>query len=160
MSEARPTHLDEQGRARMVDVTAKAETRRSARAAGCIRMQPTTLAAILAGTVEKGEALAVARIAGIQAAKRTHEWIPLCHALPGASVELQLTPNPDLPGIVAEATARFTGRTGVEMEALTAVSAALLTIYDMVKALDRGMEISDIRLLEKHGGASGSWLAP
>jgi cyclic pyranopterin phosphate synthase len=160
MSERRPTHLNEAGEAHMVDVGSKPETRRLARAAGQIRMAPETLEAIRAGTLEKGEALTVARIAGIQAAKRTHDLIPLCHALPGVSVEVHLSADPELPGIRVEAEARLTGRTGVEMEALAAVSAALLTLYDMAKALDRGMVISDVRLLQKEGGASGSWQAP
>ena len=156
----RPTHLNESGEAQMVDVTGKDETRRRARATGRIRMQPETLAAIRGGELEKGEALAVARIAAIQAAKRTHEIIPLCHALPGASVSVQLRPDPALPGVVVTAEARYRGRTGVEMEALTAVTAALLTLYDMAKALDRGMVVEGIRLLEKEGGASGYWTAP
>lgn len=156
----RPTHLNEAGEAQMVDVTSKDETRRRALATGCIRMQPETLEAIRGAKLEKGEALAVARIAGIQAAKRTHELIPLCHALPGASVSLHLDPDPELPGVVVTAEARYRGRTGVEMEALTAVTAALLTLYDMAKALDRGMRLEGIRLLEKEGGASGRWSAP
>lgn len=143
----------------MVDVGGKPETRRRARAEGRIRMAPETLQAIRAGSLDKGEALTVARIAGIQAAKRTHDLIPLCHALPGVSVEVSLIPEPELPGIRVEAEARLTGRTGVEMEALTAVSAALLTLYDMAKALDRGMVIERVRLLQKEGGASGSWQA-
>lgn len=153
------THLDEAGRARMVDVTAKDETVRRAVARGRIRMAPETLSALVEGTLEKGEALSVARLAGIQAGKKTADLIPLCHALPGASVTVEFEPDPSLPGIVARAEARYRGRTGVEMEALTAVSVALLTIYDMAKARDRGMVVEDVRLERKEGGASGSWSA-
>lgn len=155
--ERRPTHLDETGAARMVDVTGKDETARVAVARGALAMAADTLAAIVEGRTPKGEALAVARIAGIQAGKRTDQLIPLCHALPGASVTVALEPDPTLPGIRAEATARYRGRTGVEMEALTAVSVSLLTLYDMCKALDRGMEIRDVHLVRKEGGASGTW---
>lgn len=158
-SPARPTHLNAAGEAQMVDVTAKDETLRRAVARGRIRMAPATLEAIVSGTLEKGEALAVARIAGIQAAKRTHELVPLCHALPGASVTVELIPDRDDAGITAVAEARYRGRTGVEMEALTAVGVALLTLYDMAKALDRGMTLEGIRLVEKEGGASGPWRA-
>jgi len=143
----------------MVDVTGKDVTARVAVAEGRIVMRPETLEGILAGTTPKGSPLQVAELAGIMAAKRTSDLIPLCHALPGASVDVRLEPAPDLPGVVARATARFSGQTGVEMEALTAVSVALLTVYDMVKGVDRGMRIEDVRLLEKAGGKSGSWTA-
>ncbi len=153
------THLDEEGRAHMVDVTGKEETRRIAVAEGRIVMQPSTLERIVSGRTEKGDPIQIAELAGIIAGKKTADLIPLCHALPGASVEVRLEVDSDLPGIVACAKARFTGKTGVEMEALTAVSVALLTVYDMVKAVDRGMCIEGVRLLEKAGGASGSWQA-
>ncbi|MEQ9568798.1 MAG: cyclic pyranopterin monophosphate synthase MoaC, partial [Longimicrobiales bacterium] len=153
--ERRPTHLDERGQARMVDVTGKDETVRRAVAEGRIRMAPATLQALVDGALEKGEAFAVARLAGIQAGKKTADLIPLCHALPGASVTVELEPDPELPGVVVTAEARYRGRTGVEMEALTAVSVALLTVYDMAKALDRGMVVEDVRLRSKEGGASG-----
>jgi cyclic pyranopterin phosphate synthase len=159
MSSRRPTHLDEDGAARMVDVTAKEETVRTAVAEGWLRMERETLAALVEGRTPKGEALSVARIAGIQAGKRTDQLIPLCHALPGASVTVTLDPDPELPGVRARAEARYRGRTGVEMEALTAVSVALLTLYDMCKALDRGMVLGEIRLLSKAGGRSGDWSA-
>jgi cyclic pyranopterin phosphate synthase len=151
------THLDSQGRARMVDVSGKSESNRRAVAEGYIRMAPATLAAIQAGNGPKGEVLQVARLAGIQAGKRTGELIPLCHILPGASLSVELEPDQALPGIRVRATASIQGQTGVEMEALTATSIALVTIYDMVKALDRGMVMGDIRLVSKEGGASGSW---
>lgn len=153
----RPTHLDDKGRAHMVDVTGKEETVRVAVAEGVLRMSAETLAALVQGRTPKGEALTVARIAGIQAGKRTDQLIPLCHALPGASVSLELDPDPELPGVRARAVARYRGRTGVEMEALTAVSVALLTLYDMCKALDRRMELGEIRLVRKEGGRSGVW---
>ncbi len=160
MSEPRrPTHLDDRGQARMVDVTPKDETVRRAVAEGRIRMAPATLQALVDGSLEKGEAFAVARLAGIQAGKKTADLIPLCHALPGASVTVELEPDPALPGVVVTAEARYRGRTGVEMEALTAVSVALLTLYDMAKALDRGMVMEAVRLRSKEGGASGSWSA-
>lgn len=160
MSTDRPTHLDEKGHARMVDVTAKHETVRRAVAEGRIRMAPATLEALRSGALEKGEAFAVARLAGIQGGKRTSDLIPLCHALPEALLRVDLEPDPSLPGVVVTAEARYRGRTGVEMEALTAVSVALLTLYDMAKALDRGMVIESVRLLSKEGGASGTWQAP
>ena len=152
------THLDSQGRARMVDVGGKAETQRVAIALGRIRMNAATLAALRDGQVPKGDVLAVARIAGIMAAKRTGELIPLCHplALDAVSVEFAFVED----GIEARATASLTGRTGVEMEALTAVSVALLTVYDMAKAIDKGMVIDGVRLIEKRGGKSGDWRAP
>jgi len=153
------THLDAEGRAQMVDVTGKEETRRTAVAEGRILMQPATLDRIVAGQTDKGDPVQVAQLAGIMAGKKTADLIPLCHALPGASIEVQLEADTGLPGITARATATFSGKTGVEMEALTAVSVALLTVYDMVKAVDRGMRIEGIRLVRKEGGASGSWIA-
>jgi cyclic pyranopterin phosphate synthase len=151
------THLDEHGAARMVEVGGKAETRRTATARGTIRMSAEARAAILAGNAPKGDVLAAARIAGIMAAKKTSELIPLCHALALTSVTLDFTPSER--GLEATATAALEGRTGVEMEAMTAVSVALLTIYDMGKALDKAMVIGDIRLIEKTGGKSGDWRA-
>ncbi|MEJ2538912.1 MAG: cyclic pyranopterin monophosphate synthase MoaC [Gemmatimonadota bacterium] len=159
MTRDRPTHLDAEGHARMVDVTGKEETIRIAVAVGCLRMAPETLEALVEGRTPKGEALSVARIAGIQAGKRTDQLIPLCHALPGASVTVELEPDPDIPGVRGRAEARYRGRTGVEMEALTAVSVALLTLYDMCKALDRGMVLEEVRLVRKEGGRSGTWSA-
>ena len=153
------THMDAEGRATMVDVTPKAETRRTAVAEGVIVMEPATLRTIVEGRSEKGDPIQVAELAGVMAGKRTADLIPLCHALPGASVRVALEADEALPGIRARAEATYTGRTGVEMEALTAVSVALLTVYDMVKAVDRGMRIEGIRLLLKEGGASGSWTA-
>ncbi|MGD2207384.1 MAG: cyclic pyranopterin monophosphate synthase MoaC [Anaerolineae bacterium] len=153
------THLDEQGRARMVDVGAKADTERKAVARGRITMKPETLALIQSGAVKKGDVLTVAQIAGIQAAKRTHELIPMCHPLLLTHVSVELTPD-EAAGearIDIEATVRTTGKTGVEMEALTAVSAAALTIYDMCKAADRAMRITDVHLVHKSGGKSGVW---
>jgi len=152
------THLDHRGRPRMVDVSGKEKTRRVAVAEGAIRMAPETLAAISLGRTEKGDVLQVARIAGIQAGKRSGELIPLCHILPGASLVVNLEEDPDLPGVRVKAEASIQGQTGVEMEALTAASVALLTVYDMAKALDRGMVIQDVRLLSKEGGRSGSWV--
>jgi len=151
------SHVDERGAARMVDVGEKAATRRSAVAAGSIRMQRSTLDAIRQNNLEKGDVLTVARIAGINAGKRTSEWIPLCHPLQIDSLDVSLTLDNDLPGVRVQAQAGLTGRTGVEMEALVAVSAALLTVYDMCKGLDRGMEIEAIQLLEKVGGSTGTW---
>lgn len=153
------THLDGEGRPQMVDVTAKEETRRAAVAEGRIVMEEATLDAILAGRTKKGDPLQVAQLAGIMAGKKTADLIPLCHALPGASVEVTLEPERALPGFVVRARAVYAGKTGVEMEALTAASVALLTVYDMVKAIDRGMRIDGVRLLSKEGGASGSWSA-
>ena len=152
------THLDERGRARMVDVSQKEATTRRAVATGRIRMAPSTLERILAGDAPKGDVLAVARIAGIQAGKRTGELVPLCHILPGASVAVTLEGDRTLPGIQARAEATYTGQTGVEMEALTAVAVALLTVYDMAKALDKAMVLEEIRLEEKEGGKSGNWV--
>ncbi|HEX8905911.1 MAG TPA: cyclic pyranopterin monophosphate synthase MoaC [Longimicrobiaceae bacterium] len=153
------THLDEGGRPRMVDVGEKEVTRRTAVAEGRIRMSAETLAAIAAGETPKGNVLLVAQLAGITGAKRTADLIPLCHPLPLTSVHVELFADDSLPGIRAEATAKVEGKTGVEMEALTAVTVSLLTIYDMCKARDRGMEISGIRLLRKEGGRSGTWTA-
>jgi cyclic pyranopterin monophosphate synthase len=143
----------------MVDVTAKPVTEREAIAAGCVVMQRATLDTVRKGDAQKGDVLGTARIAGIMAAKRTHELIPLCHPLPVAKVEVDLLPNAKLPGIDVRARVKVTGKTGVEMEALTAVSVACLTIYDMVKAIDRGMRIENIRLIEKSGGRSGHFRA-
>ena len=151
------THLDEAGNAAMVDVSAKAETIREATAGGRISMSPEALSAIKEGAVKKGDVLATARIAGIMAAKKTSDLIPLCHPLALSKVAVDFTFEPT--GIHATALARLTGKTGVEMEALTAVSVALLTIYDMAKALDKAMTISGIRLLTKSGGKSGDWRA-
>lgn len=153
------THQDAQGRARMVDVGDKMPTRRTAVAEGALSMHPDTLEALKQGRTPKGDPLLVARIAGIQAAKRTAELIPLCHTLPLDVVDVSLELDEQLPGVRATATARVTGRTGVEMEALTAVSIALLTVYDMLKAVDRGMRLHDVGLLRKEGGASGVWIA-
>ncbi|MFW5946907.1 MAG: cyclic pyranopterin monophosphate synthase MoaC [Gemmatimonadota bacterium] len=150
----RLTHQDETGRARMVDVGAKPETHRTAVAEGFVRMAQATFRALEDGRTPKGDPLLVAQIAGIQGAKRTADLVPLCHPLPLTSVDVELAPDPELPGVRAVARARVTGRTGVEMEALTAVSVALLTVYDMLKALDRDMRIEGIRLLEKTGGRS------
>jgi cyclic pyranopterin phosphate synthase len=151
------THVDAAGAARMVDVSAKAETAREARAAGSIRMQRATFEAVRDNVVAKGDVLGVAKVAGIMAAKRTAELVPLCHPLPLDDVQVELVLDDGLPGVRVEAVARTTGRTGVEMEAITAVSIALVTIYDMAKALDREMVITDIMLLEKSGGRSGLW---
>jgi len=152
------THLDDQGRPRMVDVSEKEETRRKAVAVGAIRMARDTLSAISQGRSPKGDVLQVARIAGIQAGKRSGDLIPLCHVLPAASLVVDLKEDSDLPGIRVRAEAVFQGKTGVEMEALTAVSVALLTVYDMVKAMDRGMVLEGIHLLSKEGGRSGGWV--
>lgn len=153
------THVDATGAARMVDVGAKEETGRMAVAEGAVTMTAGTLEAIEAGNLKKGDVLAVARIAGIMAAKRTADLIPLCHPIPLTSVSVELEPDRALPGVRVRARAATTGKTGVEMEALTAVSAACLTLYDMAKAMDRGMVIGPIRLLEKAGGRSGHWRA-
>ena len=152
------THLDEAGKARMVDVGAKPQTARVAVASGRIRMGAQALAAIREGEVPKGDVLATARIAGIMAAKKTADLIPLCHPLALDAVTVDFAFEDD--GLLATATASLTGRTGVEMEALTAVSVALLTIYDMAKAIDKAMVIEDIHLAEKRGGKSGDWKAP
>lgn len=151
------THFDERGQARVVDVGAKPETHRRAVAHGRVRMQSETLRLVKEGRAAKGDVLAVARVAGILAAKRTGELIPLCHPIPLTKVELDLEANEALPGIEIEARVETVGRTGVEMEALTAVAIAALTIYDMLKAVDRGMVIEGIELLLKAGGRSGLW---
>jgi cyclic pyranopterin monophosphate synthase len=153
------SHFDEAGQAHMVDVGGKPESRRVARAGGRISMQPATLAMIRSGDAKKGDVLGVARVAGIMAAKRTAELIPLCHPIPLTRVTLDFEIGEGLDAVNCVATAETLGRTGVEMEALTAVSVALLAIYDMCKAVDRGMRIADIRLLEKLGGKSGHWRA-
>ncbi|HJV63358.1 MAG TPA: cyclic pyranopterin monophosphate synthase MoaC [Albitalea sp.] len=154
------THFDAAGQAHMVDVSAKAETHRVARATGEIRMQAATLALIRSGSAKKGDVLGVARIAAIQAAKRTSELIPLCHPLPitRVAVEFELLDSP--PAVRCTVQVETLGRTGVEMEALTAVQVGLLTVYDMCKAADRGMVMGAIRVLEKRGGKSGEWIAP
>lgn len=159
MSEQTLTHLNDQGHAHMVDVSAKEVTSREAIAEGYIRMLPETLAMITEGRHKKGDVLAVARIAGIQAAKRCSDIIPLCHPLMLSKVTVELTPDPDNSRIRIETLCKLNGRTGVEMEALTAASAAALTLYDMCKAVDRGMTIEGVRLLEKQGGRSGHWKA-
>lgn len=151
------THLDAQGAARMVDVGAKEVTKRRAVARGSVRMAPATLEKIEASAIAKGDVLATARLAGIMAAKRTAELIPLCHPLPVTSVTVDLIPDRNGGALDIAATVSCTGRTGVEMEAMTAVSVAALTVYDMCKAIDRGMTIGDIRLEEKSGGRSGDW---
>lgn len=151
------SHIDAAGRARMVDVGAKSETARTARAEGSIAMSAETLAAIEQNAISKGDVIAAARIAGIMAAKRTAELIPLCHPLPLTDVGVDIDVDRALPGLRVTAWASTQGRTGVEMEALVAVTVALLTVYDMAKALDRGMEISGVRLIEKRGGKSGDW---
>ena len=154
------THFDAEGRAHMVDVSDKAVTSRIAVAAGAVRMLPETLARVTEGRAAKGDVLGVARLAGIMGAKRTADLIPLCHPLALTRVALDLVPDPDLPGVRIEASVRTSGQTGVEMEALTAVSVAALTVYDMLKAVDRGMEITDIRLTLKDGGKSVRYEAP
>ena len=153
------THFDTQGQAHMVDVAAKAETHRVARATGLIRMQPATLALIQGGHAKKGDVLGIARIAAIQASKRTAELVPLCHPLPLTRVSVDFEIDEAQVGVRCTVQAETVGRTGVEMEALTAVQVGLLTIYDMCKAADRGMEMGGIRLLEKRGGKSGYWVA-
>ena len=153
------THFDAQGQAHMVDVAEKHETRRIARAAGKVFMQPATLALIESGDARKGDVLGVARIAAIQAAKRTADLIPLCHPIALTRVGVEFAIDRQRACITCEATAETVGRTGVEMEALTAVSVGLLTIYDMCKAVDRGIHFENVRLLEKSGGKSGSWQA-
>ena len=154
------THIDEQGVARMVDVGDKPDTARLAIAGGSVYMQPETLRLIRDGALKKGDVLTVARLAGIMAAKRTAELIPLCHPLPLTRVGVEITLDEVRHAVDITATAHTVGKTGVEMEALTAVSVAALTIYDMAKAVDRGMHLSDIRLLEKHGGQHGDYVAP
>jgi cyclic pyranopterin phosphate synthase len=153
------THFDERGAARMVDVGAKSETHRTATAAGFIRMLPATLEIVASGTAKKGDVLGVARIAAIQAAKKTSELVPLCHPVPLTSVNVEFILDRKASRIECRATVECTARTGVEMEALTAVQVGLLTVYDMCKAVDRGMTMEEIRLVEKHGGKSGSYVA-
>lgn len=153
------THIDAAGEARMVEVGGKDITDRLGTAEGTILVAPATLALILGGNAKKGDVLGTARIAGIMAAKRTHDLIPLCHPLALTSVTVDLSTASDPPRVAVRATVKTTGRTGVEMEALTAVSVACLTVYDMVKAVDRGIRITDIRLVEKRGGKSGDFVA-
>ena len=155
MAPKRLSHIDRSGRARMVDVSAKKDTAREAVARGTVRMQPETLALIQSGGAAKGDVIAVARLAGIMAAKRTHELIPLCHPLPLTHIDIDITPDKKESALQIEATVRTTAKTGVEMEALTAVAVAALTVYDMCKAVDRGMRIEGIRLVRKRGGKSG-----
>jgi cyclic pyranopterin monophosphate synthase len=157
---AKLTHLDEQGRARMVDVGAKDVTERVCTARAEVRMASATLEAIASGAIPKGDVFATARLAGILAAKRTGEWIPLAHPMPLDAVEVRLDPDAAAGCVRVEATVRAHWRTGVEMEAMVAVSAAGLTIYDMCKAMDRGMSVTDVRLVRKSGGKSGLWLRP
>ena len=152
------THIDAEGRARMVDVSTKSETAREARAEGRIVMAAETLALALSGGNKKGDVRAVAEIAGVMAAKKTADLIPLCHPLPLDAAVVSVEPSADGSGLAVTAVTRTTGRTGVEMEALTAVSVALLTLYDMLKAVDRGMTIEGVRLVAKSGGASGDWV--
>jgi cyclic pyranopterin phosphate synthase len=153
------THIGGTGDARMVDVSGKAATSRIAIAEGRVVMKPATLALVLKGNAKKGDVLGAARIAGIMAAKKTHELIPLCHPLAITKVAVEIDPDRKLPGLIVRATVSVTGQTGVEMEALTAVSVACLTIYDMVKAVERGMRIEGIKLIEKSGGKSGVYRA-
>lgn len=154
------THIGASGEAHMVDVSGKQQSRREAVAEGAVVMQAQTLEAILSGNAKKGDVLATARIAGIMGAKKTSDLIPLCHPLALSKVVVEIEPDNVLPGLRVRARVRVTGQTGVEMEALTAVSITCLTIYDMAKALDKGMIIRDVRLLEKTGGKSGDWRAP
>lgn len=156
---SRLTHIDAEGKAAMVDVSAKDVTERTATAAGSVTMTPETMRLILEGGVKKGDALSVARLAGIMGAKKTPELIPLCHPLALNAIDVELTPDPDRNAVDIVATCRVSGRTGVEMEALTAVAVAALTIYDMCKAVDRTMRLTDIRLVEKSGGRSGDFRA-
>ena len=151
------SHVDENGRARMVDVSGKPDTMRSATARGQVRMSQTAFEAVMGNTVAKGDVLTVAQVSGITAAKRTGELIPLCHPLGLDGVDVKVELEPGIPGVAIEATARCTGKTGVEMEALTAVAVACLTVYDMVKAIDRSMVIEHVRLISKTGGAHGDW---
>lgn len=153
------THFDDQGRAQMVDVSDKPVTARIATAEGWVKMEPDTLGLIVEGRAKKGDVLAVARLAGIMGAKKTADLIPLCHPLPVTKVAVDLTPDPALPGVRIVAEVKTTGQTGIEMEALSAVSVAALTVYDMVKAVDRAMEIGGIRVTLKDGGKSGRYEA-
>lgn len=158
MTEQTLTHLDEKGQARMVDVSEKTHTEREARAMAIINMKPETLQMIIEGKHKKGDVMATARIAGIMAAKRTPDLIPMCHPLMLTSVKVELTPNTDDNSIEITAICKLVGQTGVEMEALTAASTAALTLYDMCKAVDKGMVINHLQLLEKKGGKSGHWV--
>ena len=151
----RLSHIDDAGRARMVDVSAKADTAREAVARGSVRMQPETLALVQSGGLPKGDVIATARLAGVMAAKRTHELIPLCHPLLLTDIDVEITPDEAASSLEISATVRSTGKTGVEMEAMTAVSVAALTVYDMCKAVDRGIRIEGVRLVRKSGGKSG-----
>ena len=153
------THIDQRGEARMVDVSEKGATERVAVAEGRVLMRKETLDLVLEGNAMKGDVLGAARLAGIMAAKRTHGLIPLCHPLPLSKIEIDINPEHSLPGFLVQSTVKVTAKTGVEMEALTAVSIACLTIYDMVKAVERGIRIEGIRLLHKSGGKSGEWNA-
>jgi cyclic pyranopterin phosphate synthase len=157
---ARLTHIDRGGAARMVDVSEKAATERVAVAAGFVRMSQATLDLVLSGEAKKGDVLGAARIAGIMAAKKTPELIPLCHPLAITKAEIDIVPDRGAPGLAVRATVKVTGQTGVEMEALTAAAVACLTIYDMIKAVERGVTIENIRLVEKRGGKSGHYRAP
>jgi cyclic pyranopterin phosphate synthase len=159
-SKAGLTHIDDDGAAHMVDVGQKVETDRVAIAEGWVKMSPQTLDLIRSGNAKKGDVIGVARLAGIMAAKQTSNLIPLCHPLMLSKVSVDITEEPELPGLRVEAMAKLSGKTGVEMEALTAVSVACLTIYDMAKAADKSMEIRNIRLLSKSGGKSGKWNRP
>ena len=159
MTTRRLSHIGRRGEARMVDVSQKQPTERTAVAEGRVVMRKSTLKLVLAGDAKKGDVLGAARIAGIMAAKRTHELIPLCHPLAITKVEVDIDPDQKLPGLVVRATVKVSGKTGVEMEALTAVSVACLTIYDMIKAVEREMRIEGIRLIEKRGGKSGVFKA-
>jgi cyclic pyranopterin phosphate synthase len=156
---AKLSHIDQRGQAHMVDVSGKNLTERIAIAEGRVIMRKETLDLVIAGNAQKGDVLGAARLAGIMAAKRTHGLIPLCHPLPITKVEIEINPEHALPGFLVQATVKVTGQTGVEMEALVAVSIACLTIYDMAKAIERGMRIEGIRLLEKSGGKSGDYRA-
>ena len=149
------SHIDDAGRARMVDVSAKADTAREAVARGSVRMQPETLALVQSGGLPKGDVISTARLAGVMAAKRTHELIPLCHPLLLTNIDVEITPDEAASSLEISATVRSTGKTGVEMEAMTAVSVAALTVYDMCKAVDRGIRIEGVRLVRKSGGKSG-----
>lgn len=160
MTESSLTHVDHQGRASMVDVSQKTLTSRRALASGAVKMSPEVLALVEAGTVKKGAVISVAELAGIMGAKKTSELIPLCHPLPLSKVYVEIILDKNLPGLRVTADVKTTGPTGVEMEALTAVSTACLTIYDMLKAADKSMIISDIQLLKKSGGKSGDWSRP
>ena len=151
------THVDDAGKARMVDVSEKPVTARSATASGRVKMSKEAFEAVQKNALSKGDVLTVAQVAGITAGKRTGDLIPLCHPLGLDALEVNVTLDPELPGVVVEATARVTGRTGVEMEALTAVAVSCLTVYDMVKAVDRSMVIEDVRLVSKTGGTRGDW---